>query len=397
MPYTDIHSPLAAIRGERAGVRGSGSKTGHGSELRAVAAAPRPARPGMALPKGGIAASGAIRTFILLALVSGALGLESLISAAPARAASLDGIAVEVTNQSEPVLCAEKDNVAIAFAHPEVKSFRIEAAHPAYLSRDMRDNWEADWTACDMSADPVHAAPVPPRRVTFYEEIELWLVGYTFPTFWRPATASVRVGDRVEKGLHLIQVWLLRPDGAEEVLVLYPQDGYWRARPMAPQNMRNTAYGSSFLVGPIETEGRPIVKIREVAFEPRTRTFTLRFERGGSATLTLVKTDQNRNALDIRLDKPVAGRPFAMLRSMYVTEFNNDAARIAVREKGARSWREDGIMTFGKVTATDVWIGRRTPSQHNTSSADFVFNSFSDTGEPKRPKSEPPPELRPGK
>jgi hypothetical protein len=175
------------------------------------------------------------------------------------------------------------------------------------------------------------------------------------------------------------------------VLVLYPQDGYWRERPMAPPTMRTTAYGSSFLIGPIEIEGRPIVKIREIVFEPKTRTFTLHFERGGAATLTLVKADTHRMALDVTFDRPIAGGPFAMLRSMYVTDFNNDVARIAVREKGAKGWREAGIMAFGRATATDIWAGRLAPSQHNTSSPDRVFNSFSDGPTPKRPKSEPPP------
>lgn len=310
-----------------------------------------------------------------------------------AKAASLDGLAVEVTNRSERVLCAEKDNVSIAMTSDRVRSFRIEAAHPVYLSPTQRDNWEADWTACDMSADPAFAPPAPPRRVTFYEEIDFWLVGYTFPTFWRPATATVRVGDRVEKGLHLVQLWLLRPDGAEEVLVLYPQDGYWRARPMAPPTMRTTAYGSSFLLGPIEQDGRPIVRIKEVVFDPKTRTFTLSFEKGGSAAVTLVQSDHHRLALDVTFDKPIAGGPFAMLRSMYVTEFNNDVARIAVRERGAKGWREDSIMSFDRAIATDIWAGRLAPSQHNTSSPDMVFNSFSDGPTPKRPKSEPPPKV----
>jgi hypothetical protein len=314
-------------------------------------------------------------------------------SPGPARAASLEGLAVEVTNHSERVLCAEKDNVSIAMTSDRVRSFRIEAAHPVYLSPAQRDNWEADWTACDMSADPAFAPPAPPRRVTFYEEIDFWLVGYTFPTFWRPATATVRVGDRVEKGLHLIQLWLLRPDGAEEVLVLYPQDGYWRARPMAPPTMRTTAYGSSFLVGPIEQDGRPIVRIREVVFDPKTRTFTLNFEKGGAATVTLAHSDHHRLALDVTFDKPVAGGPFAMLRSMYVTEFNNDVARIAVRERGAKGWREDSIMSFDRAVATDIWAGRLAPSQHNTSAPDMVFNSFSNGPTPKRPKSEPPPKV----
>ena len=315
--------------------------------------------------------------------------------AATANAASLDGLAVEIKNESEPVLCAEKDNVAVSFANKDVRAFRIEAAHPVYLTAGMRDNFEADWTACDMTADTSFVAPGQPRKVTLYEETNLWVVGYAFPAFWRPSTATVRIGDRVEKGLHLLQVWVLRNDGAEEVLVLYPQDGYWRPRPMTPPNMRNTGYGSSFLVGPIDYEGRPHVKIKEVSFDPKSRTFTMDFEKGGKGTVKMASVDSNRLALDVAFDRAIDGGPFAMLRSMYVTEFNNDMARIAVREKGAKNWREDNIMKFDHAHATDAWMGRLSPSQHNTTAPDIVFNSFSDGPYPKRPKNEPPPTATP--
>jgi hypothetical protein len=48
-------------------------------------------------------------------------------------AASLDAVPVTVTNESEPVLCAEKDNITIKVTSPEVRRFRIEAAHPPYI------------------------------------------------------------------------------------------------------------------------------------------------------------------------------------------------------------------------------------------------------------------------
>jgi hypothetical protein len=81
--------------------------------------------------------------------------------------------------------------------------------------------------------------------------------------------------------------------------------------------------------------------------------------------------------LQVAFDKAVEGLPFAALRSMYVTDFNNDVARIAVREKGAKGWREEPIMAFKGATATDVWAGRIAPSRHNTSSPDMVFGAFS--------------------
>lgn len=307
------------------------------------------------------------------------------LSAAPAFAAS--DVAVEVKNESEPVLCAEKDNVTIKAISPEVRRFQIEAAHPAYIAGLLRDNWDADWTACDMTGDPVFAAPTPPRRVTFYESIDYWLVGYTFPTFWRPSDTTFKVGDRVEKGLHLVQLWKLGKDRSHELLVVYPQDGYWRARPMPPAPLAATAYGSSFLFGPIEQDGvRPVVNIREIEFDPKTVSFKMSFKDGSSGTLKLDNVDENRMVLDAVLDKPVTGgKAFVALRSMYITEFNNDVARIAIREPGAKGWREELLMPFTGGKATDVWMGRTTHSRHNTSSPDMVFRNFSRDSNPPAP------------
>ncbi|CAH1673016.1 conserved exported hypothetical protein [Hyphomicrobiales bacterium] len=296
--------------------------------------------------------------------------------ASPAAAAG--DVAVEVRNESEPVLCAEKDNVTIKAISPEVRRFQIEAAHPAYIAGLVRDNWDADWANCDMKGDPSFAPPTPPRRTTFWETIEYWLVGYTFPTFWRPAETTFRVGDRVEKGLHLVQLWKLGKDRSYEVLVVYPQDGYWRARPLPPEHLGFSSYGSSFLFGPIEQEGRPVVNIREIAFDPRTLTFRLSFKDGSAGSLRLDSVDENRMVLDAVLDKPVTGgRAFVALRSMYVTEFNNDVARIALREPGAKGWREEALMSYPGGKATDIWMGRTTHSRHNTSSPDMVFRRFS--------------------
>jgi len=68
-----------------------------------------------------------------------------------------------------------------------------------------------------------------------------------------------------------------------------------------------------------------------------------------------------------------------------VTDFNNDVARIAVREQGAKGWREDGIMALTRATATDVWAGRTVPSRHNTSSPDMAFGGFTNGKESAQP------------
>ena len=159
--------------------------------------------------------------------------------------------------------------------------------------------------------------------------------------------------------------------------MLYPQDGYWRARPLPPANLKWSAYGSSFLVGPIEIKERPFVDIKEVVFDPDTKTFRLQFTRGGSATLRLETLDIERQVLDVTLDPPVGGDlPFAALRSMFVTEINNDVAHLGWRLKGAQSWERQPIMDFKRASAVEVWAGRLVPSRHNTSAPDMVFRGF---------------------
>jgi hypothetical protein len=295
--------------------------------------------------------------------------------AAPSAAATLDGLAVDVTNASEPVLCAEKDNVTINFASPEVRRFRIEAAHPAYIAGLRQDRWEPDWTACEDISAETSKAPAW-NKTTFYEDVEMWLTGFTIPNFWHKSDVTIRVGDRTAKNIDLIQLWVRRNERAEEVLVLYPSDGYWRIRPLPPSYLGWNAYGSSFLIGPVEVKGRPLVDVKEVTFDPQKKAFTLDFATGGRATVRLDTLDYERLSLDVTFDQPIAGKPFAALRSMYVTEFNADVARIAVRAENARSWREERIMAFDKAKATDVWTGRLVPSRHNTSAPDMIFNRF---------------------
>ncbi len=282
-------------------------------------------------------------------LIIAAASLFAGFAAVTANAA--DELAVDVVNASEPTLCAEHDNVTLKLASDKVRRFGIEAAHPAYIGTLVADRAAADFSQCDFAVDP--GAARKPERVTLYESQEWQLIGHRLEAFWRPGAVPVRAGDRVETGLHLIQLWHRFEERAEEVLVLYPPDGYWRARPLPPAHLRWSAYGSSFLVGPIETEGRPFVDLTGIAFDPVALSFELKFARGGAANLRLAKLDRDRIALDVSLD-PVVGRPFAALRSMFVTETNADVARIAWREPGGKAWRETPIDRFERASAVEL-------------------------------------------
>lgn len=315
-----------------------------------------------------------MKAHLVLALLAGAVAL------APARAQqniAADELAVAVANKSEPVLCAEKDNVALEFTSPEVRSMRVRAVHPAYIGMIVADRYAPDFTSCDMSTDPAFHADNS-RRVTFWETPDMWLTGYTFPSFWRPANTPVRVGDHVENGLHLVQLWVRHRERAEEVLVFYPPDGYWRARPLSFNDLRLTAYGSSFLVGPVETQGRPIVDLKSIDFDPASKTFTLAFNRGGSAKLKVAAIEESGVTLEVSYSGAMPnGLPFAAMRSMYVTEFNADVAKVAWREKGGAGWGESPILQWKGGQASEVWAGRVTPSIHNLSAPDMLFGKFS--------------------
>ena len=291
----------------------------------------------------------------------------------PALAA--DDLAVDLVNASEPSLCAEKDNVYLKLTSPEVRRFTIEAVHPNYIGTIVVDRSAFDLHNCpELAAAPFITEQ--PRRVTIFETPELQLVGLTIPNFWRKNIVPVRVGDRIETGVQLVQLWTRTQDRAEEVLVLYPQDGYWRARPLPPANLKWSAYGSSFMVGPIEFKERPFVDIREVVFDPNTKTFRLTFTRGGSATLRLEALDADRQVLDVTLDGPVNDLPFAALRSMFVSEINNDVAQLGWRVKGGQSWERAPIMDLRRASAVEIWAGRLVPSRHNTSAPDMIFRDF---------------------
>jgi len=290
----------------------------------------------------------------------------------PARGEEL---AVAVDNQSRPTLCAEEDNVYLRLQSPAARGFRVEARHPAYIGTLAVDRTAPDFSHCDQVA-PAPTRTFAPRRVTIYEDADWQLVGFTFETFWRTNAVPVRVGARQETDIHLLQLWTRFQERAEEVLVLYPTDGYWRARPLPPSHLRATAYGSSFLVGPVEVQGRPLVDIRDVAFDPATRTFTLRFARGGTATVRLAQLDQERIALDVAFDRAIEGFPFAGLRSMFVSETNADTARAAWRGPGERSWQAAPIMAFKDARAIELRAERVVPSRHNTSAPDMTFGDF---------------------
>ena len=215
-----------------------------------------------------------------------------------------------------------------------------------------------------------------PRTVTLYEDTEIRLVGHRFATFWRPDVVDFHVGDKHDAGLHLVQLLKRGASRDIEILVVYPADGYWRVKPLPPPALVDSAYGSSFLFGPIEESTRPYVAIRSIAFEPATLTFRLVFRDDTRGILTVTAATHARVSLALTLDPALpAERPFAALRSMFVTPAQSD---VAVASWPGETSKQDSapILEFRRIKSPVARFGRIAQSHHNLSAPDFVFDDF---------------------
>lgn len=287
---------------------------------------------------------------------------------------------ITVVNQSYPTRCAEEDNVFLTLAAPRLEAFRVEALHPAYIGAVIRDSYAPDFTDCNFGPTPPPEGPFfTPRQFVMWENADYVMVANTDQHFWRKKDVPVRVGNRVEHNIHLIQFYRKRADGRrDQVLVIYPVDGHWRTKPLPVPHLDYNVYGASFLVGPVEAEDRrkPFVDYSEVAFDPATLTFNVRFDRGGGAAVRVMEVSQRATSVEVALTPGTPlDRPFAALRSMYVTADNADIGN-------ARSLLPDGreellrVVEFRRAEVGEITFARSVVSRHNTSAPDKRFAMF---------------------
>lgn len=331
-----------------------------------------PVRPGgMPAPKSllGIASlRRGVATFAAMMIALVALLVQGL-------ACASDKVSVDFIDASKPTRCAEEDNIYVKVQAQGIRSFSLSAEHPPYIAAVSTDSTAPDFTHCDMSGDPKHAFT--PRTLTLFENSAIRLVGHTFNNFWRPDIVEVKVGTKIERGLHLLQLLRREAKADIEILVVYPADGYWRAKPLPPPQLADSAYGSSFLFGPIDEDQRPYVAIRSIDFDPKALRFTLEFRDGSRGMLSVAEASPTRTRVVMELSSASrAGSPFAALRSMFVTPDNADAS--------VASWRDDGgaakaapLLGFGTIRSASARFGRDHPSRHNLSAPDHVFGHFS--------------------
>ncbi|WP_035878130.1 hypothetical protein [Cupriavidus sp. amp6] len=310
------------------------------------------------------------------------------------RSASAAPVIVEVRNFTTPTQCTEEDNVSFVMSSPAIQRFRVEALHPPYLSKLRGSRFPpADFSNCDFDENSPRTDPgrrFTPRKVRIYDGPDFAIEGNTYETFWRPRSVPVAVWGSVYDDFHLLQFYVKHPHAGKlretQVLVLYPPDGYWRAKPLPATPASRNSYGSSFLIGPITEAGRPIVEIADIDIDPKGRTIRLRFVAGGEASVKLIEVSRERTALDVKF-KPgyrhsnvsAAGgmSGFAMLRSMYVAEDNADVSRVEWRDAAGRA-HHASVADTAALKARSVRFGRVVPSRHNADAPDIRFAGFDD-------------------
>lgn len=292
---------------------------------------------------------------------------------------------VIVENQTRPTACAEEDNVSLTLRGEGIRRFRVEALQPAYINSIKGDVTAPDFSGCNFDGG---AHPTDPsfafkqRRVVLHDGKQWTIVGMTLPTFWRPNRVPVKVGAHSGDDFHLIQIFAkgkAKGQGSKpmEALVLYPADGYWRLKPLPLPGFGDGVYGSSFLMGPVEHDGRPVVNIASITIQPHPLSIHLRFADGGSAVVKVAEISQKRTALDVTLQPPTqATRPFAVLRSMYVAADNADMSDIEWQASRSAEPQKTPLQQVTTLQAAQVRFGRTIPSRHNTSAPDIRFSGF---------------------
>ena len=293
--------------------------------------------------------------------------------AAPALAAPA---LVTVTDKGVKTACAEEDNVYVALAAPGLRSFQVQARHPAYGAVLTRDTAKPNFKDCTFQ--PQKDFPLTPRKVTLYRDDQVMIRGITYSGYWRPTVVKVDVAGRKDQGFTLVQFFQKEGKAWHESLVLHAPDGYWRLRPLPLPQFKGAVYGSSFLIGPVEESSRPYVRISEVRIDPKARRFTVLFDKGGQASLTITGLDHHAMTAKVELDPPVeTGRPFVALRSMYVAPDNADTAELHWTAADGAD-KTTPVVGFGRVQASAVGFEKSIPSRHNTSAPDIVFSDFGD-------------------
>jgi hypothetical protein len=274
-------------------------------------------------------------------------------------------------NLTTPTLCAELDNVNIPLSVPAPQfglSFLIEARHPVYpIGKGVT---VADFSNCP-EMGPSDRGPQQTTHV-YDDHVATAVQAVRDPNFHQPGM-RVRVGKSTLRDVHFIRIIRKIADANSwpEVLVLY-SDGNLRLKPQAPHGGADPVFGSSVVVGPASRGERPVAQIRSVTYVPARRTLRVTYAAGGGAIMRILSVGRDLTRVSVNaLYLASPGRPFAILRSMYVDDGNSDVDTVAWQGAGGGSSGTASVRHFQAASEERFGFGRAIWSRHNTSAPDL--------------------------
>ncbi|MFO1417304.1 MAG: hypothetical protein U1E83_01405 [Methylotetracoccus sp.] len=293
---------------------------------------------------------------------------------------SSEPVTVLVENRSFPNTCAEEDNITYIFkADNGMRSFKVSAALPSYLPQIVQDIRQVDFANCPHTPPPPPVTVYTPPDMILYQDEEIMLEGQVDPRFWRPHKASVRVDQLEWPFLDIVRLLKKTPSGPVQVLVFYPQDGYWRLKGLPPRRFANTSFGSSFLLGPVEAiDKRPYVEYKRITFDWNTLSFTVETVKGGKIIVQLTALgDESTSEVTVTFDPPLPkGTIFSSIRSMYVGPGNHDTEHVTTRTAPDAEPVRTPVMAFKSGQVNDILFSRTELSRHNVSAPDIRYFNF---------------------
>jgi len=180
-------------------------------------------------------------------------------------------------------------------------------------------------------------------------------------------------------------VWFRRiaqTDSWPEFLVFY-EDGNMRMIPHPPEGRDRVCYGSSVIIGPATTDYippdiRPHIGIEEIIIigaDAEMMSLKIIYRNGESANIRFL-VDHDRAVADVWTNYDTITKPFAVFRSMYVSDGNADVDHV-------KTMSGDDPFIIGQTSNwTTAWnsklgpwwfFHRKTRSQHNTSAPDILI------------------------
>lgn len=292
-------------------------------------------------------------------------------------------------NYSYNTICAEEDNINVAFRSYSDKqsNFEIKATHPNYIDLidPASDNCDADFTGCSTSSiftlSSLQATDLSCEKI-YDDGINVFLV-CTEPNWWRPYFMTVSVNDKSYQAHRLVlNKKVVNADSWPEALVFY-QDGYLRIKPHPPQGWLDVCFGSSVVVGPVnsETSKRPYVDISTIEIEPKIPCLKV-YYRSGEKSHICLSVNRSEALVGVRPEYK-ASKPLASFRSMWVTDGNADVDYMAWKNHLLPSFDDTNIPISEVMSCKgcqldrDWWhFYRQNLSRHNTSASDITL-SFS--------------------